>query len=81
MGTPDPCPACGVDTENLSLDAYFAIQEAFSPEVLVTAGLMTDVPPCNCPKHGRANTCVHRSPGWIRIRHRINCKNASSAER
>lgn len=74
-----PCPACSVDTDNLSLDTYLAIQDAISPQVLVTAGLMTDIPPCNCPKHGRAKTCVHHSPEWIGIRHRLNCKSARSS--
>lgn len=80
MAETNPCPACSADTENLSLETYFAIQEALGPEVLVAAGLMTDLLPCNCPKHGRAKTCVHHSPAWIRIRHRLSCKNATQEE-
>lgn len=49
------------------------IQGAETPpvDVLVEAGLMTDVPPCSCGKstHG---SCVHHSPGWLRIRRNLS---------
>ena len=77
MAATHPCPACGLDTDNLSVDAYLAIQEALGPGILVAAGLMTNVPPYNCPKDIRAKTCVHHSPDWIRIRHRLSCNNAT----
>lgn len=48
-----------------------AAVESASAQVLVAAGLMTDVPPCNCPKGGVAKTCVHHSAEWLEIRCRI----------
>ncbi len=40
-------------------------------DVLVDAGLMTDVPPCACG--ARINpTCVHHGPAWLRIRDNLN---------
>ncbi len=45
--------------------------ESAGAQVLVAAGLMTDVPPCNCPKGAVAKTCVHHSAEWLRIRCRI----------
>lgn len=45
--------------------------ESAGAQVLVAAGLMTDVPPCNCPKGAVTKTCVHHSAEWLRIRCRI----------
>ncbi len=39
-------------------------------EVLVAAGLMTDVPPCSCGKVIHRN-CVHHGEAWQRIRGRL----------
>ncbi|OBG32437.1 hypothetical protein [Mycolicibacter heraklionensis] len=48
-------------------------------DVLVEAGLMTDVPPCSCGRRFRRGggretldrNCVHHGPEWIRIRERL----------
>ncbi len=45
--------------------------ESAGAQVLVAAGLMTDVPPCNIPKGAVAKTCLHHSAEWLRIRCRI----------
>jgi hypothetical protein len=39
-------------------------------DLLVSAGLMTDVPPCSC-RTGLHQNCVHHSPAWLRIRNNI----------
>lgn len=45
--------------------------ESAGAQVLIAAGLMTDVPPCSCPKGAVAKTCVHHSAGWLQARCRI----------
>lgn len=49
-----------------------------SAESLVTAGLMTDVPPCSCRREVAAS-CVHHGPAWIRICERLSELRAAEA--
>lgn len=34
-------------------------------------GLMTDVPPCTCPRGRVAPNCVHHGAAWKRIHERL----------
>lgn len=45
-----------------------------SADVLVQAGLMTDVPPCSCGKVVHRN-CVHHGAAWIRVRRNLGTAN------
>lgn len=47
------------------------IQQVPSPDTLVTAGLMTDIPPCSCRTGAVSQVCVHHGPAWQRIRHNV----------
>lgn len=44
-----------------------AVDHERPPDVLVAAGLMTDVPPCSCAKTVH-RACVHHGENWLRIR-------------
>lgn len=48
-----------------------SVVESVDAQVLVAAGLMTDVSPCSCPKGAVAKTCVHHSAEWLGIRRMI----------
>ena len=45
-----------------------------SADVLVRAGLMTDVPPCSCRKVIHRN-CVHHGAAWRRIRSNLGASS------
>ncbi len=47
-------------------------------DVLVEAGLMTDVPPCSCGRTVHRN-CVHHSCRWIRIRRNLGKSHSMAA--
>ncbi|BBX30507.1 hypothetical protein B7435_30085 [Mycolicibacterium peregrinum] len=49
-------------------------------DVLVEAGLMTDVPPCSCGRTVHRN-CVHHSQGWTRIRRNLGKSKSVAAGR
>lgn len=49
-------------------------------DLLVDAGLMTDVPPCSCGPTIHRN-CVHHSDGWIRIRRNLGKRKSIAARR